>query len=207
MNQSCLKHYSESNELVDTLFVSFAGYNKLFGAMARFEFANFLKINFAKTDRYYYVDQKFDLYHKGIHGISKNIDETVAYLKNEIAKYSKVIFIGVSAGGYAAILFGSLLNISAVVAFIPQTLRTKSNINEKYRDICPYINNVTQYYIYGDISIQNPSDCHHISHCERIVENRTNVFLIKKDNFNIKKMRDDGELFTIFNDIIQKKGS
>jgi hypothetical protein len=73
----------------------------------------------------------------------------------------------------------------------------KPGIDEKYRDISCYINGTTQYYLYGDSSIVNVKDFHHISHCERIAENCENVFLKKKNPFNIKKMRDDGELFTI----------
>ena len=195
---SCLKQKSEFGN-ADTLIVSFAGYNKLFGGIPRFEFANFLNAHFADTDRQFYVDNCMNLYHKGIMGISKTIDETVEYLKTEIGGYKRVVFIGVSAGGYAAILFGSLLNIASVVAFIPQTLRTRSNIDEKYRDIGPCINATTQYYLYADLSIKNANDYHHISQCERIAHH-ANVTLIKKDTFNIKKMRDDGELL----DILQK---
>jgi radical SAM superfamily enzyme YgiQ (UPF0313 family) len=79
-------------------------------------------------------------------GISKNIDETIQYLQEQIASYSNVIFLGVSSGGYAAILFGSLLKVNSVLAFIPQTIRRNQNIDEKYRDISIYINNTTNYF-------------------------------------------------------------
>ena len=200
MNLSCLKHISDTKQ-VKTLIISFAGHNKLFGGMPRFEFANLLNTNFANTDRYFYVDNKMDLYHKGISGITKSVDETCEYLKKEIADYENVVFIGISAGGYAAILFGSLLHINHVLAFIPQTLRTRQNIDEKYRDIAPYINDKTQYHLYGDLSITNEQDYHHISQCERI-SYHANVHLVKKEQFNIKKMRDDGELLTVLRELV-----
>jgi hypothetical protein len=125
----------------------------------------------------------------------------VEYLRGEIANYKNVIFAGVSAGGYASILFGSLLNIKYVLAFIPQTLRVKPYIDEKYRDISPYINDVTQYYLYGDASITNVKDCHHISQCERI-SHHANVVLIEQ-KINMKKIRDSGELLNIFTKLIK----
>ena len=199
MNQSYLKENGEPDS--DTLFVSFAGYNKMFIGIVRFEFANFLNANFPNTARHFYMDTKLDLYHKGIAGISNNIDETMAYLKAEIAKYKNVIFIGVSSGGYAAILFGSLLKVTSVVAFVPQTVRVKENIDEKYRDLGQYINDSTKYYIYGDTNITRLNDFHHIRHCEHIA-NHPNVCLIKKDGVDLRRMRDNGELYDILHKLI-----
>lgn len=43
-------------------------------------------------------------------------------LKNiiELYKFKKIICIGQSAGGYMSILFGNLLNVNKIVAFVPQ---------------------------------------------------------------------------------------
>ena len=62
-------------------------------------------------------------YQRGLLGLTKNIDETVAFLKIELLKINpkKVIFIGTSAGGYASILFGILLNVDEILSFSPQT--------------------------------------------------------------------------------------
>lgn len=199
MTHSFLKQ--TSIEDTDTLIVSFAGYNKMYAGIVRFEFANFLNTHFANTDRHFYMDTKLNLYHQGIAGISNTIDETVAYLKTEIAKYKKVVFIGVSSGGYAAILFGSLLNVTSVLAFIPQTVRIKKDIDEKYRDLREHINGSTKYYIYGDTSITNEKDFHHIRHCEHIAQ-RPNVILCKKDGIDLRRMRDNGELFSILHNIL-----
>jgi hypothetical protein len=198
--------YKIDNINSETLIVSFAGSAKQFGGIIMFEFSNFIKQNFNNVSSHYYKDMYTKSYHKGIQGVTNNIDETVAYLKNEIKNYKNVIFIGVSSGGYAAILFGSLLNVTSVLAFIPQTILRLEVINEKYRDISTFINATTKYYICGDLSIKNVNDCHHISHCERIAHNE-NVFLIKKEYVNVKEMRNNGELYSILNKLVTQDTS
>jgi hypothetical protein len=188
--------YKINQVKTDTLFVSFSGYAKQYGGIPRFEFVNFFTKYFQDINRHFYVDTYKSCYHKGISGISNNIDETVKYLKNEIKDYKNVVFLGCSGGGYAAILFGSLLNVTSVIAFTPPTIRYDKNIDEKYRDISKYINTTTKYYLYGDLSISNNKDPHHISHSERI-SHYPNVFITKKEKVDLKKMRDSGELYNI----------
>ena len=187
----------------DTLIVSFAGHDKKYGEIQKFEFLNFLEKHFPNVSRHFYVDKFLKSYHTGFYGITNNIDETVIYLQNEIKNYTNVLFLGVSSGGYAAILFGSLLNITSVLAFIPQTFLRAKNVNEKYRDIKPFINDTTKYYIFGDKSILDVNSYHHIFHCERISYHK-NVYFFIKNNFNLTKMRDNGELYKIINNIICK---
>jgi len=118
----------------------------------------------------FYIDKNQCWYHKGIYDITNNIDETVLYLNNIIkdGKYEKVIFMGTSAGGYASILFGSLCNnVNNVISFIPQTM-LNNPIDLNYSNLKNIINKNTKYIIYGDTSIQNKNDNHHIRHCENI---------------------------------------
>ena len=195
----------------ETLIISFAGHDRVFGGIPRFEFVNFMETRFKNISRHFYTDKYLNSYHQGIHKITNNVDETVDYLRNEIKNYKNVICLGVSSGGYAAILFGSLLNVNHVLAFIPQTfyvlafipqtLRHNINIDEKYRDISRFINETTKYYLYGDLSVKNVTDCHHISQCERI-SHHSNVFLIKKKYINLKEIRDSGELYAILNSMV-----
>jgi hypothetical protein len=198
---------SESSVIInennsDTLIVSFSGHDRVFGEIPKFEFVNFFKKNFKHIDRHFYIDKNITSYHKGITGISNNIQDTADYLKIQIDGYKNVIFLGVSSGGYAAILFGSLLKITSVLAFIPQTVRRDKIVDENYRDIHPFINDVTKYYLYGDLSTSNPYDPHHISHCDRL-NNYPNVFIIRQQKFNLKRMRDNGELFKILKDLVE----
>ena len=129
MSQCCLIIKSKTD--TDTLIVSFAGHDRKFGSVQRFEFVNFIDKHFNDIDRQFYTDKHLLSYHKGIFGITNNIDETVEYLKKQIRKYKNVIFLGVSSGGYAAILFGSLCNVTFVCAFIPQTILRKKKGRRK----------------------------------------------------------------------------
>jgi len=200
---SCHKESGMTN--TDTIIISFSGRANPKTNTIRFEFKNFLDKYFSIIDRHFYIDVHSNSYHNGIEGISTSIDETVEYLRKEIAPYKKAIFIGVSQGGYAAILLGSLLSVNAVIAFIPQTYRIqKLNIDEKYRDSKPFINTTTQYYLYGDLSITNPYSFHHISHCERILEKGKHITIIKKDPLNIIKITwTDRELIELIESIIR----
>jgi hypothetical protein len=196
-----MKSFLHISKKSNTIVISFAGHDIAFGGIPRFEFVNFFNKHFSHINRQFYVDNKRNSYHCGIEGISNNIDETVKYLKTQITGYQNIIFIGVSSGGYAAILFGSLLNITHVLAFIPQTVRKQTNIDERFRDISIYINDTTQYHLYGNLAITDKTDPHHISQCERI-EHFPNVDVIKKEYFNVKQMRDSGELYNIISSFI-----
>ena len=94
-----------------------------------------------------YVDPKQCWYHKGIEGISNNIDETTEDLKDKINKrdYKKIIFMGVSAGGYAAILFGSLCHVTKVISFIPRRKLKAKIVDKKYEKLKNIINTDTDY--------------------------------------------------------------
>lgn len=68
-------------------------------------------------------------YQKGISPEIDSVDKLREYLEQKIKinKYKKVCFLGNSMGGYAAILFGTLLNIDTVYAFSPQTFIDNEN--------------------------------------------------------------------------------
>lgn len=62
-------------------------------------------------------------YQKGLLGKTTDIESSIEYLKNIIPKTTeKLIAIGASAGGYAAIRYGIALNADRIMAFSPQTL-------------------------------------------------------------------------------------
>jgi hypothetical protein len=188
------------------LIISFGGMALQFGGILPFEFLNYLYSTYKNDcDLYFFIDSYQCWYHKGIKEITNNIDDTVLYINNIIksGNYNKVIFMGTSAGGYAAILFGSLCNnVNNVISFIPQTI-LKEPINSNYSNLKSVINNNTQYILYGNINIQNIYDSHHISHCENI-ECFPNVKVIKNENYNLKKLRDTDVIKNIIDKIIFK---
>ncbi|MGS0466416.1 hypothetical protein ACU8V3_04030 [Cobetia marina] len=61
-------------------------------------------------------------YQKGLLGVADGIDSTVEYIKNILPNTTKrIICIGTSSGGFAAILFSELLKAEISVSFSPQT--------------------------------------------------------------------------------------
>lgn len=187
-----------------TLIVSFAGNGLAYGGVPKFEFINFLKQHFTHIDAQFYIDNSCQCYHHGMQGISTNIDETVEYLRKAFEGYERVICLGSSAGGYAAILFGSLLEVDYVIALIPQTILTSPNRDERYRNLKPHINPTTKYFLYGDISIDDVNNCHHISQCENIA-NLSNVKLQKIHGVNLKAMKHNGQLLKIIQGNVEGK--
>jgi hypothetical protein len=68
-----------------------------------------------------YLRNRLGWYLGGLNGIGKNMTHTIAFLRKQFANYDKVLSIGTSAGGYASLLFGSLLKVNEVIAINPQT--------------------------------------------------------------------------------------
>jgi hypothetical protein len=198
--------YLEINNLnKDLLIISFGGCALKLGGILPFECLKSLTIWFPTADLRFIIDKNHAYYHKGIDGISTTISETKEFLEKISNGYKKVIFIGTSAGGYAAILFGSLLNISHVISFIPQTILTNNDFyDKKYTNLASVINNTTQYTLYGDTSISNINDLHHIRHVENI-DYFSNVHAIYMDGISLPKMRDNGELKQIITSCIESQ--
>jgi len=195
-----------------TLIVCFGGMALQFGGILPFEFLNYLSSLYLDTcDLYFFIDKNQCWYQKGIQGISNNIDETIFYINNTIKNrnYKKVLFMGVSAGGYAAILFGSLCNnVNNIISFIPQTILKnpintllKNPINSNYSNLKNVINNKSSYFLYGDKSIEDSNNEHHISHCENL-EHFSNVKIIKGENCKLKELRDSGYIKNLIDTII-----
>ena len=67
------------------------------------------------------LDQSW--YHAGLRGITRDIQQTADFLRREIAQLEpqRTVFIGNSMGGFAAILFATMLDTGSAVAFSPQT--------------------------------------------------------------------------------------
>lgn len=187
------------------LIVCFGGMALQFGGILPFEFLNYLSSKYIDIcDLYFFIDKNQCWYHKGIKGITNNIDETVLYINNIIKKgnYKKVLFMGVSAGGYAAILFGSLCNIvnNNIISFTPQTI-LENPINSNYSNLKTVINKNNCYFLYGDKSVEDEKHVHHISHCENLAH-FSNVKIIKGENCNLKQLRDSGYIKNLIDTII-----
>ena len=187
-----------------TLIICFGGMALKMGGILPFEFLNFLSSTYHDLyDLIFYIDKSRSWYHEGIKGISTNIDETKKYLDNKIneGNYEKIIFMGVSAGGYAAILFGSLCNVQHVISFIPRT-NLINPINKNYKNLKTVINEKTKYLLFGDLSVKDSNNNHHISQCENLGK-FTNIEIVKKQHINMKILRDSGELKCILDNVLK----
>jgi hypothetical protein len=187
------------------IIIAFGGMVSQFGLIPRFEFLRYLSSLYTnKCDLYFFTDLYQCWYHRGFYAITNSIEESVTYLNDIIKKgnYDKVIMMGVSSGGYAAILFGSLcINVTHVISFVPQTI-LMNPICPNYSDLRHIINTHTSYLLYGDTSITDIKHRHYISHCENI-EAYSNVTVIKRENnSDVKRLRDNGTIKKIIDDII-----
>jgi len=121
--------YIESQEATEISYVEVGDNNKKlivsFGSNAHTGFdrkTSLMELKYQRNDfDVLYFRNKDEWYLGGLNGIGKNISHTIAFLKTEFSKYSKVICTGSSAGGYASLLFGSLLSVDLVFAGSPQT--------------------------------------------------------------------------------------
>ena len=184
------------------LICCFGGMALQMGGIPPFEFVNYLSsIYIDCCDLLFYVDKDQCCYHKGLDGISTSIEGTVTYLNDKINGYEKVIFMGTSAGGYAAILFGSLCTkVDHVIAFIPKVKLNKP-VNKEYSNISKFVNCHTKYTLIGDTSIRSVNDNHHISQCE-ILEEFENVRVIRIHRVDLKRLRDTGVIKEIIDAIL-----
>jgi predicted esterase YcpF (UPF0227 family) len=110
----------------DSLIVSFGGSGYDQNGEAQYSLLKFLEKE--KISTIFLRDQANCWYFAGVRGLSKDVQSTVSGLNNLISniRHKKTIFIGVSAGGFAALLYGILCNADLVTAINPQTLLQKN---------------------------------------------------------------------------------
>ena len=113
--------YEDNNS--DILLISFGSNGRNNKKIPSFNFYQLLK-NDKYYDKLFLRDIDRNYYLTGLKNSTKNLTETIDLIKQltSTKKYKKIVSIGSSAGGFAAILFGQLLNFSKVIAFNPQTV-------------------------------------------------------------------------------------
>jgi len=73
--------------------------------------------------RFYVRDSRNRWYQDGVEGLATGIDAAAAAIRNrlEATPFERIMTVGNSMGGYAAILYGILIGADKVVAFAPQS--------------------------------------------------------------------------------------
>jgi hypothetical protein len=114
------------------VLVAFGGLHKRSGmGMPPFEFFGLLKDVDCGKVFVRDLDQVF--YQGGVRGLGASIPDAAASLRTLLAGRSPVAFVGNSAGGFAALLFGALVGVDRVVAFAPETFVSRP-LRYVYRD-------------------------------------------------------------------------
>ena len=101
-----------------------------------------------------YLRNKRGWYLGGLEGIGVDINQTINFLKMEFSKYKNILCIGNSAGGFASLLFGSLLKVDMVITHSAQ-IDLEYVINRvKYLDKLKEfsLNHGQQWNLYKNIS-------------------------------------------------------
>ena len=105
----------------DALLVAFGGLAGAPMGLPPFEFRNLSES--LSVMRLFVRDPAQAWYQRGLEGLTDDVKSTADHLAERIdhAGAKRVVMVGNSMGGYAALLFGALLDVDAVIAFAPQT--------------------------------------------------------------------------------------
>ncbi len=118
----------------EPLLIAFGGIAGRMGATPPFEF--FRLTQRLRVNKVYLRDLDQCWYHAGLRGLTGSVADTAAYLRGlrTACGASRTLVFGSSMGGYAALLFGSLIEATAIHAFSPHTsLQDKRSIRNRDR--------------------------------------------------------------------------
>ena len=198
-----------------TLLITFAGIS---GAVGLYPFEFFKITKGFDIDKIFIRDLEQSWYHKGMKGISNSIEDSAKYIKSVIKEnnYKKVVCLGNSMGGYAAIVIGHLIKADIVLSFSPQTFLDEKNrkkykdnrwqeqiatlpknIDEKYLDLSKLqleANNKTKLNIY--YSLSERIDVEHVNKIKKF--KNVNLFSYEDGGHQlVQQLRKSGDLYTI----------
>lgn len=198
----------DADEHKKPLIIAFGGIAGQFH-QPLFEFKKFLQANL-DCHFIYLRDMKQSWYHQGVLGLGDTIPQVAQRLQEIIGtiNHSKVLTIGGSMGGYAALLFGHLVGADRMLAFSPQTFICKelmdrhgdhrldeplhrmwSSCDLLYPDLKEVPLDPTRaHIIYGTWDIKD------VIHSERMSVRTTAV---PGDHGVVKQMRNDGRLIKL----------
>lgn len=140
------------------LAITFGGMAMHVSGIPPFEFLNILSAA-APTKRLFLRDRYLAWYHRGIHGLTGEVEGTAAAIDKivEDTEATKVVMLGSSGGGYAALLFGCLLGVTEVHAFAPMTfispdLRARYGERRRAKQLATLLDSGRYRPEYGDLS-------------------------------------------------------
>lgn len=214
----------------DTLLVTFAGMG-MKKSLPTFIFYNFLK-KYKDIDKLFMRDIKQRYYMTGLINSTSNLENTIDLIKKIISrkKYKRIVGLGCSAGGFAAILFSQLLNFDKVIAFSPQVVINKKKdtiIKDIYNapNTCNWLSSLNKnnsfYQKCLDLANFKPFKCeieiHYASRANKGID-KTHAEYLKDNNCFIVEhnsnkhmialeLRDNGKLKCIIDDLLLKSNT
>lgn len=185
------------------LVVAFGSLLGRMGGIPHFEFMRIMSRMSVKSA--FIRDTEARWYHGGVGGVGSTIDALADGLVDltEIAEAERVVYVGASSGGYAAILFSSIVPADTALTFNPQTflapaqraaagderwpehtMQVGPGLDTRYTDLGPILDercrpNATPR-IEIHFSVTNPYDSAHAQHlahspCVRLVPYESGV--------------------------------
>lgn len=135
------------------LVISFSSSGVL-GMKNDFEFVDFLTERFPSANKLFLRDTDQVWYQNGVKGAGESIEKVAEFLKSKIAflKPEKVICMGICGGGYAALLFGNLIEADHIVTFCPRTILKDPSDETTYKN---WIDDVVRLGAYNDLGNLN----------------------------------------------------
>lgn len=202
------KWFKKISKNSKTLIIAFtSGRNSYEMRSFAFEYEKTLTMANLPADILLMKDNNNNFYLQNILGVGDDIIDTITFLKKETQPYLRVICIGFSMGGYASILYASLLNSFASISLLPPTRLSHPDLKDivkgispqnyqKYKDLNAFINLDTKYFINsipGNEGCHGMSEFNHIGHHHNVKffnlgdENITRKALCKKKSIELLK--------------------
>jgi pimeloyl-ACP methyl ester carboxylesterase len=118
-----------------TLLVAFGGLLNQIGEIPVFEFMSLVEAEDPAAKRLFLRDLHQVWYQRGVEGAGDTVPQVAEWLGALTSRTAaeRVVMVGASAGGFAAILFGALAGATEVHAFGPQTFLDRPR-RVRYRD-------------------------------------------------------------------------
>lgn len=149
--EGSLANIDKEKELLNFKYVD-KGSDKLIMAFTSRGSRGFQQTNLLRdveADILFVRDVEDAWYNRGLKFITSDVDTTLNFLKKYTDRHDKILCTGISSGGYAALLFGSLLNADNIIAYSPQTYIPRDpsfpdigllkGIDSKYFDLTSWI--------------------------------------------------------------------
>lgn len=180
----------EIKGLSDTLFVWFTSLKKWPDPIVD-PYFDFYHSATSEHDSIFIRDRSNSWFHLGSNGVGADLNEVIEFVGVAAKPYSRVVIVGSSMGGYAALLTGHKIGADMTVSIVPQTIIATNNkerlfeyrfeeeyariVSEtptpEYLDLKPHLTSstTTSVVIHGSSDIADVNHATRIAGCSGVV--------------------------------------